>query len=49
LGPRIVQGDYRPGFYVEQFFKDMGIALRRAEGMGLALTGWASCTSFTWP
>lgn len=41
LGPRIVQGDYRPGFYVEHFIKDMGIALREAEGMGLALPGLA--------
>jgi 3-hydroxyisobutyrate dehydrogenase len=41
LGPRIVQGDYRPGFYVEHFIKDMGIALREASAMGLALPGLA--------
>jgi len=41
LGPRIVQGDYRPGFYVEHFIKDMGIALREAAEMGLALPGLA--------
>lgn len=41
LGPRIVQGDFRPGFYVEHFIKDMGIALREAEAMGLALPGLA--------
>ncbi len=41
LGPRIVQGDYKPGFYVEHFIKDMGIALREASAMGLALPGLA--------
>jgi 3-hydroxyisobutyrate dehydrogenase len=41
LGPRIAQGDYRPGFYVDHFIKDMGIALREAAAMGLALPGLA--------
>jgi 3-hydroxyisobutyrate dehydrogenase len=41
MGPRIVQGDYKPGFYVEHFIKDMGIALREASAMGLALPGLA--------
>jgi 3-hydroxyisobutyrate dehydrogenase len=41
LGPRIAQGDFRPGFYVEHFIKDMGIALREAAAMGLALPGLA--------
>jgi 3-hydroxyisobutyrate dehydrogenase len=41
LGPRIVQGDYRPGFYVDHFIKDMGIALREAAAMGLAMPGLA--------
>jgi 3-hydroxyisobutyrate dehydrogenase len=41
LGPRIVQGDYKPGFYVEHFIKDMGIALREAAAMSLALPGLA--------
>jgi 3-hydroxyisobutyrate dehydrogenase len=41
LGPRIVQGDYKPGFYVDHFIKDMGIALREASAMGLALPGLA--------
>jgi 3-hydroxyisobutyrate dehydrogenase len=41
LGPRIVQGDYKPGFYVEHYIKDMGIALREASAMGLALPGLA--------
>jgi 3-hydroxyisobutyrate dehydrogenase len=41
LGPRIVHGDYKPGFYVEHFIKDMGIALGEASAMGLALPGLA--------
>ncbi|MBW1920628.1 MAG: NAD(P)-dependent oxidoreductase [Deltaproteobacteria bacterium] len=39
LGPRIVRGDYSPGFFVEHFVKDMGIALAEAEAAGLSLPG----------
>ncbi|MFP4231975.1 MAG: NAD(P)-dependent oxidoreductase [Spirochaetaceae bacterium] len=39
LGPRIARGDYDPGFYIEHFVKDMGIALAEAERMNLALPG----------
>ncbi len=41
LGPRIVQEDYDPGFYVEHFIKDMGIALEEAAALNLALPGLA--------
>lgn len=41
LGPRIVKGDFEPGFFVEHFIKDMGIALSEAKRMGLALPGLA--------
>ncbi len=41
LGPRIVAGNYAPGFFVEHFIKDMGIALEEARAMGLALPGLA--------
>lgn len=41
LAPRIVQGDYDPGFFVEHFIKDMGIALDEAKRMQLALPGLA--------
>ncbi|MBN2515028.1 MAG: NAD(P)-dependent oxidoreductase [Deltaproteobacteria bacterium] len=41
LGPRIVQGNYDPGFFVEHFIKDMGIALQEAEAIGLSLPGLA--------
>jgi 3-hydroxyisobutyrate dehydrogenase len=41
LGPRIVKGDYDPGFYVEHFIKDMGIALKEAAAVNLSLPGLA--------
>ncbi len=41
LGPRIVAGDYAPGFYVEHFIKDMQIALDEAARMKIALPGLA--------
>ena len=41
LGPRIIRGDFAPGFFVEHFIKDMGIALAEAERMQLALPGLA--------
>jgi 3-hydroxyisobutyrate dehydrogenase len=39
--PRIMARNFEPGFYVEHFIKDMGIALREAERMNLALPGLA--------
>ncbi|WP_145363415.1 NAD(P)-dependent oxidoreductase [Stratiformator vulcanicus] len=39
LAPRIIAGDFAPGFYVEHFLKDMGIALAEARRMNLALPG----------
>ncbi len=41
LGPRIIANDFEPGFFVEHFIKDMGIALAEAKRMGLALPGLA--------
>jgi len=41
LGPRIIAGDFDPGFFVEHFIKDMGIALDEAKRMGLAMPGLA--------
>jgi 3-hydroxyisobutyrate dehydrogenase len=41
LGPRIIAGDFDPGFFVEHFIKDMGIALDEARRMGIALPGLA--------
>ena len=39
LGPRILARNFEPGFYVEHFIKDMGIALAEAERMNLCLPG----------
>ncbi len=41
LGPRIIAGNFDPGFFVEHFLKDMGIALAEARRMKLALPGLA--------
>ena len=41
LAPRVLKGDMAPGFYVEHFIKDMGIALAEARRMKLALPGLA--------
>ncbi len=40
-GPRMLAGDYEPGFFVEHFIKDMGIALAEARRMRLSLPGLA--------
>jgi 3-hydroxyisobutyrate dehydrogenase len=39
LAPRINKQDFSPGFMVDHFIKDLGIALREAETMGLNLPG----------
>ena len=41
LGPRIIDNNFDPGFYVEHFIKDMGIALEEAKRMNLSLPGLA--------
>ena len=40
-GPRILEGDFEPGFFVDHFVKDMGIALREAASMKLPVPGLA--------
>jgi 3-hydroxyisobutyrate dehydrogenase len=40
-GPRIIAGNFEPGFFVEHFLKDMGIALAEARRMNLSLPGLA--------
>ena len=39
LAPRIIAGNFDPGFFVEHFLKDMGIALDESRRMGLKLRG----------
>ena len=41
LGPRIIANNFDPGFFVEHFIKDMGIALKEAHRMNLSLPGLA--------
>jgi len=41
LGPRIVARNFEPGFFVDHFVKDMGIALDEARRMKLSLPGLA--------
>ena len=45
LGPRIVAGKFEPGFLVEHFLKDMGIALAEARRLRLCLPGLALAES----
>lgn len=39
LVPRMLNGDFAPGFYVKHFIKDMGIALESAKQMDITLPG----------
>lgn len=41
LAPRIIANDFDPGFLVEHFIKDMGIALDEAKRLGISLPGLA--------
>lgn len=41
LAPRIIAGDFAPGFFVEHFIKDLGIALNEAKRMSLCMPGLA--------
>jgi 3-hydroxyisobutyrate dehydrogenase len=38
-GPRMMAGNFDPGFFVEHILKDMGIALEESRRMGLKLPG----------
>ena len=39
LAPRMLKGDFEPGFYVKHFMKDMKIALDEAEKLQLPVPG----------
>ncbi len=41
LGPRIMDNNFDPGFFVEHFIKDMGIGLAESKELGLSLPGLA--------
>jgi 3-hydroxyisobutyrate dehydrogenase len=40
-GPRMMANNFDPGFFVEHFIKDMGIALEESKRMNLAMPGLA--------
>jgi 3-hydroxyisobutyrate dehydrogenase len=40
-GPRALRGDFEPGFKIDHFIKDLGIALGEARRMKLSLPGLA--------
>jgi 3-hydroxyisobutyrate dehydrogenase-like beta-hydroxyacid dehydrogenase len=39
LAPKMLKGDYQPGFYIKHFLKDVGIAINESEKMGLETPG----------
>lgn len=39
LAPRMIEGDYAPGFFIKHFIKDMEIALESARDIGLDTPG----------
>jgi 3-hydroxyisobutyrate dehydrogenase len=41
LAPKMIVRNFNPGFFVEHFVKDLGIALDEAKRMGIALPGLA--------
>jgi len=41
LAPKVVKGDFSPGFSIDNFVKDINIALQEAEAMKLVLPGLA--------
>eukprot|EP00359_Climacostomum_virens_P006360 CAMPEP_0204919340 /NCGR_PEP_ID=MMETSP1397-20131031/16771_1 /ASSEMBLY_ACC=CAM_ASM_000891 /TAXON_ID=49980 /ORGANISM="Climacostomum Climacostomum virens, Strain Stock W-24" /LENGTH=282 /DNA_ID=CAMNT_0052092931 /DNA_START=23 /DNA_END=871 /DNA_ORIENTATION=+ len=46
LGPRILKRDFAPGFYIEHYIKDMGMALEEAKRLNLCLPGLALVNQF---
>ncbi|WP_046175975.1 NAD(P)-dependent oxidoreductase [Domibacillus indicus] len=45
LAPRMIKGDFEPGFYIKHFIKDMGIAIESARAMGMNTPGLALASS----
>jgi 3-hydroxyisobutyrate dehydrogenase len=41
MAPRIIAGDFQPGFFVDHFVKDLGIAIAGAKALNLDLPGLA--------
>ena len=45
LAPRMMKGDFSPGFYVKHFIKDINIALESSKAIGLSASGLALAKS----
>lgn len=45
LAPKMIAGDFEPGFYIKHIIKDMSIALEEAEKMGMDAPGLALAQS----
>ena len=45
LGPKIIAGDYRPGFFIKLIRKDLRLVTEAARESGLALPGLALMAS----
>ena len=46
LGPRILERDFEPGFFIEHFLKDLTIAFEEATSMGLELRALTMAREF---
>lgn len=39
LAPKMINGDFKPGFYIEHFIKDLKLAIKMCEQLGIRLNG----------
>ena len=46
LGSRMLEGDYRPGFFIDHFVKDLGLVLEECRRMNLVLPGASLADAF---
>ena len=46
LAPRMLRRDFQPGFYVEHFVKDLGIAIAECKRMEITLPGMTQASKF---
>jgi len=46
ISPKMMKGDYSPGFYVQHLVKDLGLALDECKRMGIILPGTSLANQF---
>ena len=46
LAPRMMDGDFEPGFFIDHFVKDLGLVLEECRRMGIVLPGATLADSF---